>query len=94
MKKIFSIITAFVIIFAAAPALAQYGGSSSSINNTPLLTKDRCPDGDLSGDFYDDTCDRDSDMEGGSVVDGFIFYDDNSNGSFDSFEDGVQGAIV
>jgi hypothetical protein len=33
-------------------------------------------------------------MEGGSVVDGFIFYDDNSNGSFDSFEDGVQGAIV
>lgn len=88
-------ITACVMLCSVAlPTFAQYGGSSSSIGNTPLLTKDRCPDGDLSGSFYDDTCERDAAIEWGSIVDGFIFYDDNRNGSFDSTEDPIQGAVV
>jgi hypothetical protein len=58
--------------------------------------RDVCPDGDFSGSLYDDECDAPEDalLDGGSVVDGYIFYDDNQNGSFDSDEDPVQGAIV
>jgi hypothetical protein len=46
--------------------------------------------------LYDDECDANEDrlLDGGSVVDGYVFFDDNNNGSFDSNEDPVASAVV
>lgn len=100
MNKLLSLIAAFLILVSpVVPAFAQYGwwGRASSINsNTPLLVRDTCPDGDFSGSLYDDECDADSERlsEGWSIVDGYVFFDDNSNGSLDSNEERVAGATV
>lgn len=100
MKKFLSLITVFALVATTVlPTFAQYwgGGRSSSINSgTSLLVRDTCPDGDFSGSLYDDECDADDERldDGGSIVDGYVFFDDNNNGSFDSNEDAVPSAVV
>jgi len=94
MKKLLAIALAFTM--AAAPALtsASYGWSSSIGSS---LQRDVCPSGDYSASYYDGTCDDDrvsDDTTTGVTLDGYVYFDDNANGTFDSNENGVQGSIV
>ena len=99
MKKTLSVLIALAVAAVPAISLAAYGGSASSVWSS--LEKDVCPNGDYSNSYYDNDSGTNSNTEEessewviGSVIDGYVFFDTNSNSILDNWEEGVQGAVI
>ncbi len=94
MKKVLSVLVALSLAAVPAISLASYGGSASSINSS--LTKDNCPNGDFSSSYYDSDCGDSSTPSDvtKATVDGFVYFDTDQDNVFDSWEDGLQGAVI